>query len=196
MGNSTLSWGVISTTVASKAYLHNATDDGFTYVSDIGTPRQNTYTVALGDVNGDGKLDAVQSGWGPHGVFLGDGAGHFSQDPAHPTYDSATYLTTNSNMVLADMNYDGHLDVVQSLGKVYWNMGLGGGVNETSTAAQVDITVNPVNDAPYRCLSRGPIGANIDTPVAITGLHVNDVDVNEGAGHISLRLSCMLTMGR
>ena len=98
--------------------MHNATDDGFTYVSDIGgalPSGQNTYTVALGDVNGDGKLDAVQSGWGPHGVFLGDGAGHFSQDPAHPTYDSATYLTTNSNMVLADMNNDGVRDVVQSL---------------------------------------------------------------------------------
>ena len=146
--------------VPSKAYLHNAADDGFTYVSDIGTALQsgqNTYTVALGDVNGDGKLDAVQSGWGPHGVFLGDGAGHFSQDPAHPTYDSATYLTTNSNMVLADMNYDGHLDVVQSLGKVYWNMGMVGALIETSTSAQVDITVNPVNDAPVMMPFTAPL---------------------------------------
>ncbi len=84
---------------------------GFT-CSDISTDSENTLDVALGDVNGDGDLDAVfaergvYSGGPRNRVCLGNGAGDFtcsdvSMD-AHHSWDVA----------LADMNGDGDLDAV------------------------------------------------------------------------------------
>ncbi|MET7243042.1 tandem-95 repeat protein, partial [Methylobacterium sp. EM32] len=58
-----------------------------------------------------------------------------------------------------------------------------GGVTETATVA---VTVTPVNDAPVNTLPAGYAGTE-DTPLALTGLSVADVDAAGGA--LSLTLS-------
>jgi hypothetical protein len=63
-------------------------------------------TVALGDVNQDGRLDAAAIVPGGIAVALGDGAGHFG---------SVTIVATPAapyGVALADMNRDGVLDLV------------------------------------------------------------------------------------
>jgi hypothetical protein len=72
--------------------------------------------LALADVNGDGKLDALAGGcstsdcWSPHGVvsvLLGTGDGAFGKPTA---LDSGGRLA--DGLAVADMNGDGKLDIV------------------------------------------------------------------------------------
>ena len=67
--------------------------------------------VASGDLNGDGKRDAVvaNSQAGNVSVLIGDGQGRFSPAPGSPFPTGAT--TTNS-VAIADFNGDGHFDVI------------------------------------------------------------------------------------
>lgn len=64
--------------------------------------------VALGDLNGDGVLDAVipEAGFDMIDVLLGDGEGSFGPAMSHPGG------TTPFQVALGDMNGDGLLDVV------------------------------------------------------------------------------------
>jgi hypothetical protein len=70
------------------------------------TPAAGTiYSVAIGDVNHDGRNDVVVGGNGKIQVFL--------QDPAGALSLSATYPSADSNWIrIADLNNDGLLDVV------------------------------------------------------------------------------------
>src|SRR6267154_1993020 len=66
--------------------------------------------VAVGDFNGDGKLDMVVAGWGPQGVsiLLSNGDG---------TFQSARSFTAGTNpswVAVGDFNGDGKLDLAVS----------------------------------------------------------------------------------
>ncbi|MBN2514071.1 MAG: S8 family serine peptidase [Sedimentisphaerales bacterium] len=79
--------------------------------------------VALDDVNGDGKVDAVVVGWGSSNVWLNDGTGKF-------TDSGQTFGVFNSNSVaLGDLDGDGDSDIfIANEGqpsKVWLNDGIG-----------------------------------------------------------------------
>jgi hypothetical protein len=66
--------------------------------------------LAVGDVNGDAQPDLLVAKWTSDavGVLLGNGNGTFQ---ALATYSSG-YLSYPRNLVAADINGDGHLDIV------------------------------------------------------------------------------------
>jgi hypothetical protein len=97
------------------------------------------YPIVLGDVNGDGFIDAVTAGWRentitpggsndcPNRVWLNDGKGNFR--------DSGQVLDLGMDRVhgaaLSDLNGDGRLELVLALNisgsvKIYLNDGQGG----------------------------------------------------------------------
>jgi hypothetical protein len=75
----------------------------------------------INDMNGDGKLDIVvgagfQSSF-QFLIFLGDGTGHFAAAvPYTPNQDSLSFDTT---FISADVNGDGHADIITSAGLVF-----------------------------------------------------------------------------
>ncbi len=65
--------------------------------------------IALGDVDGDGDLDALVTDFGqPDGVFLNDGTGLFFPHPISPTFDADISYA----VALGDVDTDGDLDAV------------------------------------------------------------------------------------
>jgi len=76
-----------------------------------GQPSAGT-SVAAGDVNGDGRTDAVTGGAGNVAVLHGDGGGGLTAAPGSPFSSGAAASDPIDDLVATDMNRDGQLDVV------------------------------------------------------------------------------------
>jgi hypothetical protein len=94
-----------------------------TYLTDGTYP----FSLAVADVNGDGKLDLVAANsWsGTVGVLLGNGDGRFQ---AAVTYISGEPGAQITSVAVADVNGDGHLDLLVTAVQVGANGNYGGAV--------------------------------------------------------------------
>jgi hypothetical protein len=88
----------------------------------------------LGDLNGDGFIDAVTAGWRwnnsvscPNHVWLGDSLGRFTETGQH-LEEGQSHV---HGLGLGDLNGNGRLDIVMGIqdasraGRLYWNDGTG-----------------------------------------------------------------------
>ncbi len=114
-------WAAVGLCLAAFAFPAAATGDLFV---DSGQRLGNeaSWAVALGDVDGDGDLDAAVANFDVGAIiWLDDGTGHFT--------DSGQRLAIGGRLALADLDGDGALDIV--LGSydqpvtVWWNDGTG-----------------------------------------------------------------------
>ena len=93
------------------------------------------WLVSIADINGDKKMDVVLTDcWGEIWTFYGKGNGTFTAGPIYPVqyWDIAP-----SNVILADFNGDGALDIFKA-GDHYWKgqvtLGRGDGTFQTNQA--------------------------------------------------------------
>ena len=121
---------------SSEVYALIGNGDGtFQVVNSEPIDTPFTYDIAMGDFNGDGKTDfavevQIPGEYTYYGseIYLGNGDGTFD-------YAGATY-TGLSEMVAADFNGDGKVDLAGTYGDVYVTLGQGNGVFGNAAAFQ------------------------------------------------------------
>ena len=137
---------------------------------------QDSYAVALGDLDGDKDLDAFVANDGENTIWLNDGEGNFS--------DSGQKLGANNShtVLLADVNQDGNLDAyVANYGQanVLW---LNDGTGLFSQSPQM-LGNNDSYSAAF-----GDLDGDCDLDLFVTNYDpsvANQVWLNDGTGQFS-----------
>jgi hypothetical protein len=139
-----------------------------------------SYAVALGDLNGDGSLDAYSGNRGADTIWFNDGSGNFSDSGQRLGGDDTRLV------VLADLDLDGDLDAFSAgrgFGQVWINQGglQNGAMGVFKTGQRLDFSI-------WMAAALGDLDGDGDADV-FTGLldRAAQVWVNDGAGHFSLR---------
>ena len=105
-------------------------------IGKAGGGGQGSWLVAMADINGDKKLDLVVSDWyGEIWTLYGNGNGAFT---AGPVYPAQYWEQPPDNMILADFNGDGALDIFKPLEGETWDgqviLGRSDGTFQTNAA--------------------------------------------------------------
>jgi hypothetical protein len=128
--------------------------------------------VALGDLNGDGYLDAVVGNHGPDEIWLNDGQGNFTLDEQNLGSEVTRFV------FVADLSGDGHLDIFigdEARGQVWFNGGAG-----DFTAGDQRMEYNR-----YDGLTLGDVTGDGSIDVFIAGVNYYQVWRNDGQGRFS-----------
>jgi hypothetical protein len=135
-------------------------------------------SAALGDVDGDGRLDLVvgYASFGGLGVFLGDGAGAFT--------DTAQTLgsDTTSALALGDVDGDGDLDVVQGVALNSTCVWLNDGAGNLTDSGQ------SLGFAAVSAVALGDVDGDgdLDLVLGVAGGGAETVWSNDGSGTFTL----------
>jgi len=147
------------------------------------------YAMAVGDFNGDGRLDLAV--WGIYAasttsevmIFLGNGDGTFTYSNAYTAPNSSDYTESTNTLYVADFNGDGHLDLaaLTQYNGVYIYMGNGDG---TFQAAVGYSTVDPNHPNNYIAsgMAVGDLNSDGKPDIAITESTGMAVLLNHGNG--------------
>ena len=139
-----------------------------------------SYAVALGDLNGDGSLDVYSGNRGADTVWFNDGSGNFS--------DSGQRLGGDDTRLaaLADLDSDGDLDVFSAgrgFGQVWINQGgrQNGAIGAFQPGQRLEFSI-------WMAAALGDLDGDGDADV-FTGLldRAAQMWLNDGGGNFSLR---------
>ena len=135
-------------------------------------------TIAVGDINGDGKLDAAVANNGSVSVLLGNGDGTFQ-----PALNLSAGLSPYSGIALADLNGDGKLDLAVA--------------NKPNNSVSVLLgVVPPIVQSINRTSPPGPftsdntVSFNVTFSEPVTGVDLSDFSVAaSGAEYTTLSIT-------
>jgi hypothetical protein len=172
--------GTSWTTVPDRLYLNDGSgvfSDGTGQLPSIGS---NTGAVALGDVDGDGDLDALLGNYGQSHLFFNDGFGSFSNAPFPTTIDSTQAIA------LGDVDGDGDLDAFfgnYGQDRLFLNDGSGGFSYATAQIPTVYASTSAVAFGDVD--SDGDLDALIGRPGTTASGEQNRLYLNNGSGGFS-----------
>jgi len=166
---------------SNQLYLNNGTDDAFNGVigSDISADENDTTTLVLGDVDGDGDLDLIAGNASSqrNRVYLSNG----SSDPFNGVVGNDLSLNTDDTAALAlgDVDNDGDLDVIT------------GNINQRNRLILNNGGLNPFNNATVSDVSE----RSDNTRAVLLGDMDGDGDLDVIEGNFNQRNRLVLNSG-
>jgi len=153
------------------------------------------YAIAVGDFNGDGKLDVAV--WGIYSspwingimIFLGNGDGTFTYSATYPAPNSGGWAPTSNSLYVADFNGDGKLDIAAlapwdihtAFPCVYIFLGNGDGTFQTGVQYSTLDPNHPSNINAYG-MAVGDLGTSGKPDIAVSQSNGMVVLLNNGKG--------------
>ena len=170
-----------STAEQNKVYLGDGDGTFDTTSKNFGTGTDNSQSVVLGDIDGDGDLDlAIGQQVSQNRAELNDGSGNFST----AALDFGIIFDNTVMVLLADVDDDGDLDVAAgnvggTQSAVYLNDGSGDFIDGTQNFGVVGDET--------RDLALGDVDGDGDVDVAVGNItsQQNEVHLNDDAGNFT-----------
>lgn len=143
---------------------------------------ENTVSVVAGDLDNDGDLDLVEgNNWDLHAIWLNDGSGDFGSAASQQMGGTQSY---SYQIVLADIDADGDLDIIEASGDglmLWHNQGgkQGGTLGSFATTAVV------LDSNGARAVAAGDVDGDGDRDIVVGHWGANKVWLNNGTGSFS-----------
>ena len=158
-------------------------------VYPVGTPELTRVVLALGDMNGDGHTDVVATGTTPGGLWLypGDGLGGFGA-PRALSLGAASFP---QSVAVADLDADGHLDIVTANGETA-NASVLLGNGDGGFAGTVNFPIAPGPEG----MAVGDVDGDGDADIVTAGRQDQALSVLSGDGAGGFSAPTLFAVGR